>query len=111
MNTIRFTLLLTLVLLAGCRTMDRPARAAEEAPKTAIEGTSFAFTGTVVFVPLEGGFYGIVGDDGRRYNPLNLPEALRRDGVRVRVKARLPQRGASFHMWGKRIEIVEIKTL
>ncbi|MCS7242333.1 MAG: hypothetical protein NZ706_06645, partial [Candidatus Caldatribacterium sp.] len=40
-------------------------------------------TGTVVYVPLEGGFFGILGDNGVQYEPVNLPEEFRVDGLRV----------------------------
>lgn len=111
MKTVGFALLVILFLMAGCRTMDGPARATAETPKMPDEGAVFEFTGTVVFVPLEGGFYGILGDDGGHYDPLNLPESLCKDGLKVQVKASVLKHGASFHMWGKRIKILEIKSL
>jgi hypothetical protein len=111
MKTVGFALLAILFLIAGCRTINGPVRATAESPKTADEGAVFEFTGTVVFVPLEGGFYGILGDDGGHYDPLNLPESLCKDGMKVQVKASVLKHGASFHMWGKRIKILEIKSL
>ena len=40
-------------------------------------------TGTVVFVTLEAGFYGITGGDGRVYEPTNLPVEFHTDRLRV----------------------------
>jgi hypothetical protein len=72
---------------------------------------TFVSTGTVVYLSFEGGFYGIKGDDGRNYDPLNLPVELRKDGLRIRFEAReLPDRG-SFHMWGRIIEIKHVEKL
>jgi len=68
-------------------------------------------TGTVVFVSIEGGFYGIKGDDGRNYDPVNLPEEFRKDGLRVRYDVRELKDRASFHMWGTMVEIVHIERL
>jgi hypothetical protein len=69
------------------------------------------FTGTVVYLPFEGGFYGLVADDGSRYDPGDLPQPLRKDGLPVRVTARRLERMVGFHMWGARIEVVEIQPL
>jgi inhibitor of cysteine peptidase len=68
-------------------------------------------TGTIVFVSLEGGFYGIKGDDGKNYDPTNLPQEFQKDALRVRFEAReLPNR-ASVHMWGAIVELVTIQKL
>jgi hypothetical protein len=112
MKTVLSTLLLMMLLLAGCRTMAGSGGPPLPPPPPSATGEKLLeFTGTVVFIPLEGGFYGIVGEDGRRYDPLNLADSLQKDGLKVRVKARPVEHGASFHMWGQRIEIVEINTL
>jgi hypothetical protein len=66
--------------------------------------------GTVRFVTLEGGFYGIVADNGHHYDPINLDEELQEDGLRVRFKAERRD-VASIHMWGQLIEIVEIEKI
>ena len=72
--------------------------------------------GTVKHQNFEGGFYGIVGDDGKHYDPLNLPQEFKEDGLRVRFVA---ERGqaimtdniATFHMWGYIVRIVSIEKL
>jgi hypothetical protein len=65
--------------------------------------------GTVRFISLEGGFYGIVADDGTRYEPVNLKEEFRVDGLRVRFTAKPAMDQVSFQMWGLRIEILTIE--
>jgi hypothetical protein len=68
-------------------------------------------SGTIVFVSLEGGFFGIKGDDGRNYDPTNLPKEFQKDAMRVRFEAmELPGR-ASVHMWGVIVELVTIEKL
>lgn len=67
--------------------------------------------GTVRWVELEGGFFGIVADDNTRYEPLNLPEAYQQDGLRVRLSARIRNDYASIFMWGTIIEILDIQSL
>jgi hypothetical protein len=65
-------------------------------------------TGTVTWVPLEGGFYGIIADDGTQYDPLNLPEKYLQDGLRIRLSAVETPDVAGFHMWGTIITITSV---
>jgi len=66
-------------------------------------------TGTVRYIPLEGGFFGIIGDDGQRYDPLeSLPEEFRVDGKRVSFSAK-QRDGYTTHMWGTAITIISIE--
>ena len=65
-------------------------------------------TGTVTWVPLEGGFYGIIADDGTQYDPLNLPEEYAHDGFRIGFTATEEQDVASFHMWGTSVTITDV---
>ena len=67
------------------------------------------FVGKVVKVNLEGGFCGLVADDGRRFEPLNLPPAFCRDGLPVQVKGAVIPGGVSFRMWGSRLRIDSIR--
>jgi hypothetical protein len=94
------------LLLCGCCA---PASCGEKVPDVGTE--LVCFDGQVTFVPLEGGFYGITSFDGEKYDPVELPEAFRHDGLRVRIKARLVPRSIGVHMWGKKIEIIAIEKL
>jgi hypothetical protein len=58
----------------------------------------------------EGGFYGIVGDDGKNYDPLNMPQEFRVDGLRVRFTANMTD-NISIHMWGHIVRLVSIERL
>src|SRR5689334_23773447 len=51
-------------------------------------GSSITIVGIVRRVPLEGGFYAILGSDGVTYDPTNLPAAFQRDGLAVEAVAR-----------------------
>ncbi len=64
--------------------------------------------GTVTYVDLEGGFYGIVADDGERYLPADLPAEYRQDGLRVRFVVDVMKDTATIQMWGTPVEIVDI---
>jgi hypothetical protein len=67
-----------------------------------------AITGTVAFVDLEDGFFGIIADDGRRYLPLDLPEAFARDGLAVTAEVTVRKDVATIQQWGTPVEIVAI---
>lgn len=64
--------------------------------------------GTVRYVDLEGGFYGIVADDGSRYLPDSLDETVREDGTRVRFRAQVRDDVMTAQMWGTPVTVLEI---
>ncbi len=64
-------------------------------------------SGTVEYQDLEGGFYGIITDESR-YDPINLPEQYKNDGMKIDFVAYPRSDLASFHMWGELIEIRHI---
>lgn len=65
-------------------------------------------TGTVRYVDLEGGFYGIVSRDDQRYLPQNLPDSLRHDGRHVRFRGTLQRDVVTIQQWGTPIELIDI---
>ena len=84
--------------------------ASAESPTMPIAEDTFEIMGTVTYKHIEGGFYAIDGDDGRKYDPINLPDSFRKDGLKVKVTARLKKDAMSFHMYGVIIEVVNIAT-
>lgn len=69
---------------------------------------SFEIVGTITYKNLEGGFYAIDGDNGKKYDPINLPQSFRKDGLRVKVTARPRRDAMSLHMYGAIVEVVNI---
>jgi hypothetical protein len=69
---------------------------------------SFAFNGTITFQSFEGGFYGILSDDGQKYDPINLPDDYKMKDLKVEVFATIDH-SQSIHMWGTLIKIYSIK--
>lgn len=77
------------------------------------EEARLEFIGTIVYVPLEGGFYGIEADAQenqalKKYLPSHLTEAFQQEGLRVKVQAQLITGQMSFRMWGQMIDIISI---
>ncbi len=92
------TLLALSVAAFGCSSTQRSG-----------DGPLMETTGTVQYIELEGGFYGIVADDGRRFDPTNLDESFKEDGLRVHLRGRVLEDAVSIRMWGTIIEIVSIE--
>jgi hypothetical protein len=67
--------------------------------------------GTVKYINLEGGFWGIVGDHGQNYDPINLPKDCEREGLRVFFRAKFTSGPENYRMWGKNVELLSITKL
>ena len=65
--------------------------------------------GVIRYHELEGGFYAIQSKDGETYDPINLPEEFRQDGLPVRARLRLRNDMMGTHQVGPLVEIVEIR--
>ncbi len=69
---------------------------------------TFELHGTVVYKDIEGGFFAIDGDDGKTYDPINLPDSFKKDGLKVNITARFRKDVGGIHMVGDIIQIVNI---
>lgn len=67
--------------------------------------------GTIRYISVEGGFYGIVDKKDNHYEPINLHEDFEYDGLLIFVVARIRRDLGSYRMWGETIEIRFIKIL
>ena len=68
-------------------------------------------TATVVHLDFEGGFWGLVDDDGNKLRPVDpLPESVQEDGLRVEARVE-PAQGMSFAMWGRAVRVLSIDQL
>ena len=67
-------------------------------------------SGTVVYQDLESGFWGIEGDDGQLWRPVNMPEQLKTKGKKVNVVAKFDEEEFSMIMWGEAIKIISFST-
>jgi len=99
--------LVLLATLAGCHSL-KPAKS-KTAPAGSADLETQTVTGTVRHIDLEGGFYGIVTDDGANLDPVNLPEEFRKDGVRLQARVVPLRDRVSIHAWGTPVRIVQFK--
>lgn len=69
-------------------------------------------TGTITFVDLSGGFWGIAGDDGSNWHPQNgLPASLRKEGLRIKARVKPAEAAFGIFMWGQQVDIQHIEQL
>ncbi|MEW6984369.1 hypothetical protein AAD001_17075 [Colwelliaceae bacterium 6471] len=67
--------------------------------------------GTIRYLNLEGGFYGIITEDGSKLLPMNLKSEYRLDGAVVKVKGQLQKDVLTIQQWGTPFKITEIELL
>lgn len=67
--------------------------------------------GKIVFIDLEGGFWGIESTDQSKYLPINMPEQLKLVGKLVEINAVLRPDIQGMSMWGEYIEITTFTTI
>ena len=67
--------------------------------------------GKVKFQQIGPGFWGIVGQDGQNWRPVNMPEQLKKEDAQVVVQATEMKNQASLFMWGTAIKITGFQTL
>ncbi len=66
-----------------------------------------SFKGTVQYVNLETGFWGIIDSTGKKWLPFDLDDEFKKEGLTVNVKAEKVDAVTTL-MWGTPIEIIEI---
>lgn len=67
--------------------------------------------GTVNYIELEGGFYGITDQNGTNYDPVNLGDEFKKDGLEIEFTAYPKDDLVSIHMWGQLIGIRSARVL
>lgn len=64
--------------------------------------------GRVVYRDKSGGFFGILADDGRQYEPTNLDAAYHVEGLRVKFIGSRDTTKLGHHAWGNPVEIAQV---
>lgn len=66
------------------------------------------YTGKIIYVESNGGFYGVESETGEKYVPTNLPELLKQNGLWVQVTAKITNDNKEKPNWGTPIQLVKI---
>ena len=101
------SILICVVALVGCNDIIDSSQDIQHIEPN-ISADTFEIVGNITYKNIEGGFFAIDGDDGSKYDPINLPESFRKDGLKVKVTARLKKDSMSIRMYGTIIEVVNI---
>lgn len=96
----RFSLLFSILILI---LFSQTAWAAESSSQS----QTFHLTGQIQSSTIEGGFYGIIGDDGRKYQPTNLPRKFKKDGLAIKFDAKIKNAMSTFQ-WGTIVELSNV---
>lgn len=64
-----------------------------------------------VWVPLSGGFWGMIDEAGGKWRAVEMPEELRKADLRLKIVAQPTTGGVSIFMWGKEITLLKYEIL
>ncbi len=114
-----FAILLATVTISACagspepttpvaNTVNKPMPNTETPPT---DDSIIRATGHIEYQDLEGGFWGIVADDGRKFDALNLEPSFQKEGLPVRFEAKLETDRMSTRMWGTMITLTRIEVV
>ena len=105
------------LVLVGCAPNEQhtsPEEAASTPPPDtttrSVTDDTIQGTGTIRYVDLEGGFYGLVASDGTKYDPTPLPDSLQVDDLSVRFRVE-EKDTMTTRMWGSPVEVIEIERI
>ncbi|MGL4579224.1 MAG: hypothetical protein ACRCVP_10065 [Shewanella xiamenensis] len=80
-------------------------------PSISPKGEGMMLQGTVRYLNLEGGFWGIVADNGQKILPKNLPQEYRKDGIRLSFTAQEITGMMTIQQWGKLSNLSDITVI
>ncbi len=115
----RKVVLVTLsLMLFGCNT-EQPTAEVEVKPTPAVkedakqdtqnpqEQQMITVTGTIRFLPMEGGFYGLDGENGKKYMPQGIDKSMLKNGLVVEVTGTVLTDMLTFQQYG---EVLKVKS-
>ncbi|NMD53410.1 hypothetical protein HG547_17555 [Shewanella sp. DNRA4] len=80
-------------------------------PSISPKGEGMMLQGTVRYLNLEGGFWGIIADTGQKILPKNLPQEYRKDGIRLSFSAQEITGMMTIQQWGKLSNLSDITVI
>ena len=69
------------------------------------------FRGTVKYLQLEGGFFAIYADDGKKYTPTNLAKEFRIAGLVIEVEGQILTDVLSYQQHGEMLKVLKVKII
>ncbi|MFQ5703060.1 MAG: hypothetical protein ACE5HT_03470 [Gemmatimonadales bacterium] len=91
--------LVAVVVIGGCSGTTDPLQSRQQA----------VVSGSIEFLNFEGGCWAIKLSDDIRYQPTNLPDEFRKDGLSIRAELKRRDDLASICQFGTIVEIIWIR--
>ncbi|MFA3789825.1 hypothetical protein AB6T38_01775 [Aliiglaciecola sp. SL4] len=71
------------------------------------EPEMLTITGTIVYKGMEGGFFGLDANDGKKYMPRGMNKEMLKNGMIVQVKGYILTDVLTFQQYGQVLKVVE----
>lgn len=88
-----------------------PTEHTEETNEMASDMKQLAMTGTVHFLEMEGGFYGIITDKGVKLLPMGLDKKYMVSGTIINFDGEFVKDRATIQQWGQLFRVKSIKLI
>ncbi|MFT5521940.1 MAG: hypothetical protein ACI9IA_002546 [Enterobacterales bacterium] len=108
---------LMIINLAACSNMEPEAQLSKEEitiDEAAMEDKPLklmTLTATVTYIDLEGGFYGLITDKGKKLLPINLEKEHQIDGTVLSFSSKRITTRFTTKQWGQLVELVDVKLI
>lgn len=78
---------------------------------TKVDIGQLSFIATIRYMNIEGGFFGVISKDGKRWLPLNLKKEFQQDGAIIKVTGSAVNDMMTIQQWGTPFSITHIELI
>lgn len=75
------------------------------------KAAEYSYKGTIQYIGLEGGFYGIITEKGEKLLPMNLDKEYRKHGTIIHFSGNFEEGMITIQQWGKPFKLEDIKLI
>ena len=103
---------LLFTILSGCSAnetdtvTEQPVIKEQQSDEVMVSKTKV--TATVKYIDLEGGFYGLVTEDGQKLLPTNLSKEYLEEGMVIQFQTKTIDELATIQQWGTMVELKNV---
>lgn len=117
MTLIKLVALSTMILLMGCNeaSIKSPKEIAmtenNQPPAKTPSAEEKWQSATITYMDFEGGFFGLITDDGEKLLPMNLDVQYRQEGAIVKIQGHTINDMMTIQQWGTPFKITKIELI
>ena len=67
--------------------------------------------GTVTYLGFEGGFFGIITENDKHLDPINLKDEFKIDSLEIKFNYRKTSNQTNIHMWGTIVKLSNVEKI